>query len=75
LALEFGCRFAQGAIRTDMAIQTCEKQIAVSIRQMDSVMARERILRRPQKSGHDEISDRLMARDCSLLNLLFRLRV
>jgi len=75
LALEFGCSFAQGAIGTDIAIQTGEKQIAVSIRQMDSVMARERILRRAQKRGHDEISDRLMARYGCLLNLLFRLGV
>ena len=42
---------------------------------MDSVMARERILGCAQESGHDEISDRLMAGDCSLLNLIFRLRV
>jgi len=75
LALEFGCSFSQGAIGTDIVIQTGEKQIAISIRHMDSVMARERILGRSQKSGHDEIGNRLMGGHRCLLDFLFRLRV
>jgi len=46
LGLEFVCSFAQGAIRTDIAIQPGKKQVAVSIGQMDSMMACERILGR-----------------------------
>jgi len=75
LALEFGCSLAQGAIGTDFAIQPSEKQIAVSIRQMDSVMACKGILGRAQESAYDKISDCLMRRYRRLLDLLFRLSV
>ena len=75
LALEFGCSFAQSAIGTGIAIQTGKKQVAVSIRHMDSVMARERILGRAQESTHHKISDRLIGRYGRLLDLLFHLSV
>lgn len=71
LALEPAGGLAQGAVWTLVRIQCRQEPIAITVRQVNSLMALQRFLGSAEETGHYEICDCLVRHHRGLLDSLF----